>query len=196
MSEPSPITRYLLDLSIDGGDRAEATGQLFPIVYEELRRMAGRILAGERKDHTLQPTALVHEAYMKLVDQNSVEWQDRAHFLGIASRAMRQILVDHARSRAAAKRGGDWQRVTMDEARDLGVDSDFEILALHEAIEKLSVEDERVGKVAELRLFGGMTVKETSHVLGVSPRTVDDDWAIARMWLSREIKDSPGDTAS
>ena len=146
----------------------------------------------ERVDHTLQPTALVHEVYIKLVDQPLADWEDRAHFIGIATRAMRQILVDHARGRAAAKRGGGWHRVTLDESI-LGGRSEFEMLAIDEALTNLTQLDERAARVAELRMIGGLSVKETAHVLGVSPRTVDNDWAMARMWLSRALREGdPG----
>jgi RNA polymerase sigma factor (TIGR02999 family) len=187
MDARKSVTRFLEVLRDEGVAPAEATDQVFSLVYDELRRLAERILRSERRGHTLQPTALVNEAYLKLVEQRTVEWRDRAHFLGIAARAMRQILVDHARRRSAAKRGGGWQQVTLDDAVAVGADAEVELLALDDALEKLAANDERVAQVAEMRLFGGLTVKETAHVLGVSPRTVDDDWAVARMWLTREL---------
>jgi RNA polymerase sigma factor (TIGR02999 family) len=187
MDARESVTRFLEGLRQEGIAPAEATDQVFSLVYDELRRLAERILRSERPGHTLQPTALVNEAYLKLVEHSTVEWKDRAHFLGIAARAMRQILVDHARRRSAAKRGGGWQQVTLDDAVAVGGQAEVELLALDDALEKLAANDQRVARVAELRLFGGLTVKETAHVLEVSPRTVDDDWAVARMWLSREI---------
>lgn len=185
----SEVTRILIDLCANPKD-TEGTGRLLELVYEELREIAARIMRNERSGHTLQPTALVHEVYVKLVDQENLQWNDRAHFLSIAARAMRQILVDHARSHGAVKRGGNLQRVTMEEAMAKEIGSHFEMLALNDALDKLAAEDERAGRVAELRLFGGLTVKETAHVLDVSPRTVDDDWQMCRMWLSRELSDA------
>jgi RNA polymerase sigma factor (TIGR02999 family) len=189
MSRPSPsqVTRFLRSLRDENADKSAVTEQLLALVYDELRQIAARIMSRERANHTLQPTALVHEVYLKLVDQKTVEWNDRAHFLGIAARAMRQILVDHARGKGAAKRGHGWQQVTLNEELTPVAQSEIELLDLDDALDKLSAQDERAARVAELRLFGGMTVKETAHVLGVSRRTVDDDWAMARLWLSREM---------
>ena len=188
-SAPSEITRILVDLRVERAGSAEVTGRLLELVYDELRAMAAGFLRSERAGHTLQPTALVHEAFLKLVDQDRVEWQGRAHFFGIAAQAMRRILVDHARRRASAKRGGGWQRVTIDEALQLPATPEVEILELDEALEKLAVEDERAAKVVELKVFAGMTRDEIAHVVGVSPRTVDDDWALAKMWLRRELEE-------
>ena len=196
MPQPSrsEATRLLKGLSVEGTgsrEKAAAVEELLALAYDELRRVASRIMARERAGHTLQPTALVHEAYLKLVDQTSLRWNDRAHFLGIAARAMRQILVDHARRSGAVKRGGEMTRVTLDEsvAPDVspGASSDLDLLDLNQALERLAVEDDRAARVAELRLFGGLSVKEAAHVLGVSVRTVGGDWAMARLWLSREI---------
>jgi RNA polymerase sigma factor (TIGR02999 family) len=143
----------------------------------------------ERPDHTLQPTALVHEAYCRLVDQTRIEWQNRAHFFGIAARAMRQILIDRARKRAAVKRGGDLQRVTLDERLGIGVDPDIEIFELDNAMNQLARMDERMARVVELRIFGGMNVKEIAHVFGVTRRTIQNDWKVARMWLIHELSE-------
>ena len=192
MPQPSPseVTRILQGLSADGASgpgSSSVSERLFVLVYDELRGIASRIMSRERAGHTLQPTALVNEAYLKLVDQSVLRWNDRAHFVSIAARAMRRILVDHARRRGADKRGGEWQRVTLDEQVALDPGADVELLDLDLALEKLAGLDARAAQVAELRLFGGMSVPETAHVLGVSPRTVDGDWAMARMWLSREI---------
>ena len=140
----------------------------------------------ERPGHTLQPTALVAEAFLRLVDETQVQWQDRAHFLGIAARVMRQILVDHARRRAAVKRGHELRRVTFDENLGHGSNQSFELLALHEALDRLAALDPRGARVVELRVFGGLTIDEIARLLDVSKRTVDNDWVVARMWLARE----------
>jgi len=163
--------------------------RLLDLLYGELRRTAGRLMARERVEHTLQPTALVHEAWLRLVDQDAVAWTDRAHFLGIAARCMRQVLVDHARGRAAAKRGGGWGQVTLDEGLLAGGGNELELLALDEALGRLAALDARAARVAESRIFGGMTIEEIAHDLGVSRRTVDGDWATARLWLTRELED-------
>jgi RNA polymerase sigma factor (TIGR02999 family) len=142
----------------------------------------------ERPGHTLQPTELVHEAWFKLVDQTRVAWSDRVHFLNIAGRAMRQVLVDHARRHAALKRAAGVQRVTFDDEAGHGAAATFEILALHEALDRFSALDPRGAQIVEARVFGGMTVEEVAHVLGVSTRTVELDWTVARRWLARELK--------
>ncbi|MFO7610145.1 MAG: ECF-type sigma factor [Candidatus Krumholzibacteriia bacterium] len=161
--------------------------RLLELLYAELRRTAGRLMARERVEHTLQPTALVHEAWLRLVDQDTVAWTDRAHFLGIAARCMRQVLVDHARGRAAAKRGGGWGQVTLDEGLLAGESHVLELLALDDALAKLARLDARAAQVAERRIFGGMTIEEIAHDLDVSRRTIDGDWATARLWLTREL---------
>jgi RNA polymerase sigma factor (TIGR02999 family) len=144
----------------------------------------------ERAGHTLQPTELVHSAWFKLVDQKQVAWTDRVHFLNIAGRAMRQVLVDHARRHAALKRAAEQQRITFDDEAGHGAAATFEVLALHEALEKFSRLDSRAAQIVEARVFGGMTVEEVAHVLGVSTRTVELDWTVARRWLARELKGS------
>ena len=141
----------------------------------------------ERANHTLQPTALVHEAYLKLVGDPGARWESRAHFFGAAARAMRQILVDHARRHHAHKRGGELDRVTLDEEIADSNARSFEILALNDALEKLAAKDPRMARVVELRIFGGLVSKEVAHVLGFSKRTVDEDWKMAKMWLAREL---------
>jgi RNA polymerase sigma factor (TIGR02999 family) len=162
--------------------------QLIDLVYEELRRVAGAQLRGERGDHTLQPTALVNEAYMRIVDQTRVQWQNRAHFFAVASRLMRRILVDHARRRTAAKRGGGVAPVRIESA-DPGVEGpDVDLVALDAAMERLSEQDERMTKVVELRYFAGLSVVETAEALGVSPATVKREWTTARAWLHRELR--------
>jgi len=187
MPAPSEITRLLLELPPDGLGNASVSGPLLEAVYPELRRLAGSLMRRERADHTLQATALVHEAYLKLVDQDRCDWKDRAHFLGIAARAMRQILVDHARGRAAQKRGGGWRRVTLDTASGGGDAGAFELVALDDALRRFAEIDPRAARGVELRVFGGMTVAEIAHIQGVSRRTVDSDWAMARLWLAREL---------
>jgi len=161
---------------------------LLPLVYEELHRIAGRAIRKERSDHTLQPTALVHEAYVRLVKSDGVAWQDRAHFLGVAAYVMRQVLVDHARKTQALRRGGGAQRVTFSEGGLGHPDQGLGLLDLHQAMERFAAVDERAAKVAELRLFAGATVAEVAEAMSLSKRTVDMDWAAARMWLSRELK--------
>ena len=162
------------------------TRQLFALVYEELRSAADRLMNRERPEHTLQATALVHEAYLKLVGSNTPRWEDRAHFFGSASRAMRQILVDHARARSTDKRGGDWARVTLSEEL-VSAEESVDILALDEALTELEKLDSRAAKVAELRLIAGLTVAEIAETLEVSKRTVNGDWTMARMWLARTL---------
>ncbi len=187
-AEPTEVTLLLLRM---GGSRQPEDREwerLLERVYAELRRVAGSLMSRERRGHTLQPTALVHEAFVRLVNQDSVQWSGRAHFLAVAARCMRNVLVDHARARNADKRGGGRHAVTLDDGLFGGDDREFETLLLHDAIDKLASLDERAARVAEMRLFGGMTVKETAHALGVSLRTVDGDWATARLWLSRELQ--------
>jgi RNA polymerase sigma factor (TIGR02999 family) len=145
----------------------------------------------ERREHTLQPTALVHEAYLRLVDQTRVAWEDRGHFFGIAARVMRQVLVDHARRRRAARRGGDALRITLAPDAGLGPGPATDVLELHELLDALAALDPRGARVVELRVFGGLTTAETAELLGVSKRTVDDDWAVAKMWLGRRLS-KPG----
>jgi RNA polymerase sigma factor (TIGR02999 family) len=169
------------------GDRA-ALDVLAPLVEQELHHIAARYMAGERDEHVLQPTALVNEAYLRLVDWKNVRWQNRAHFFGVAAQLMRRVLVDFARSRRRAKRGGDEVRVTLTEAGDLPSRSrDADLEALDEALKRLEVLDPRQGRVVELRFFGGLSLEETAHVLGVSVGTVRRDWSLARAWLYREL---------
>ena len=173
--------------SLRHGDEA-GLERILPIVYGELQNIARRQMAKEKAGHTLQPTALVHEAYLRLVNASAVPWENRAHFFAVAARAMRQVLVDHARRRDAHKRGGDQQRVSLSE--DMAAEwaqSDFDLLDLHEALEKLSVVDAQLGRLVELRFFGGLTLDETAAVLGISRRKVAKDWSFARVWLAREL---------
>jgi RNA polymerase sigma factor (TIGR02999 family) len=163
--------------------------RLFPLVYEELRRVAHRARAGERVDETLGTTGLVHEAYLKLVDQTRVDFQDRGHFYGVAARAMRRILVDQARRRSAAKRGGGRRRIALELVESsLGAEDRADALtALDEALVRLSALDARLGQVVECRFFGGLTEEETAEVVGVDPRTIRRDWVKAKGWLYREL---------
>jgi RNA polymerase sigma factor (TIGR02999 family) len=167
------------------GDK-QALQELMPLVYNELHRVAHRYLRAERSDHTLQSTALVHEAYLRLVDQSPAQTQDRAHFVAIAARIMRQILVDYARQRRAAKRGPDC-KVEFDENLDLPKKQAVDVLALDDALTQLSRRDAQQGKIVELRFFGGLTVEETAEALDVSAATVKRDWVMARAWLVREM---------
>jgi RNA polymerase sigma factor (TIGR02999 family) len=186
-ASPEGVTHLLIALRAGGEGRERVTGQVVEALYPELRRLAARLMRRERDGHTLQPTAVVHEAFVRLVNQRTVDWQDRAHFLGIAARVMRQVLIEHARRRGAAKRGADPDRVTLDEALVVGEDPVLGMLALDEVLTRLSAVDPRGAEVAELRIFGGLTVQETAQALGVSVRTVHTDWAMARLWLAREL---------
>jgi RNA polymerase sigma factor (TIGR02999 family) len=174
----------LLDWS--RGDQ-EALNRLIPIVYGELRLRAARYLRRERPGHTLQTTALIHEAYLRLVEQRQVRWQNRAHFFAIASQLMRRILVDHARQRDAAKRGGPDLRLTLDEAMAVSDGRDVNLLVLDEALTRLAEIDSRQSRVVELRYFSGLSIEETAEVLDVSPATVKLDWSMAKAWLRREM---------
>ena len=178
------VTQILHDWS--GGDRA-APERLMPLVYDELWRLARSFLARERGGHTLQPTALVHEAYVRLVDQTRVSWQNRSHFYGIASSMMRRVLIDHARAHVAEKRGGAAVRLSVDDV-DIPVEQRASgLLALDEALSRLAQFDERKSKVVEMRFFGGMSDEEIAEALGVTTRTVLRDWKTARLWLFREL---------
>jgi RNA polymerase sigma factor (TIGR02999 family) len=180
-------TLILQNLTALEGDHRDATDRLFALVYDELRHIAAKLMARERPDHTLQPTALVNEAYLKLIDQTRVSWRDRAHFLRIAARAMRQILVDHARARRREKRGGGMTRVTLDDAMGDVKDPALDVIELDDALSRLSNADDRAARVVELRVFGGMNTDEIAHVLEVSRRTIYSDWDVARAWLTREL---------
>ena len=168
------------------GDAA-ALNQLLPLIYAELRRIAARQLRSERVNHTLQPTALVHEVYLRLVDQRRVAWQDRAHFLGVAAQTMRRILVDHARRHGARKRGDGVQCVSIDDAAEIAAAGDMPLLAFDRALVRLESLDPGLARVVELRAFGGLTIEEAAHVLNVSPSTAKRDWRTAKAWLNREL---------
>ena len=176
---------HLLNEWNDGDEGA--LDRLTPLVYEELRRQAARYLRRERPGHTLQTTALLHEAFLRLVDARGVSWQGRAHFFAIAANLMRRVLVEHARRRAADKRGGSDERVPLDEALAVAEAADLDLLAIDVALDKLEAVDERQARVVELRFFTGLSVEETAEALGVSEKTVKRDWNVARAWLRREI---------
>ncbi len=184
MVPPRDVTALLGDWS--RGDRT-ALNELLPLVYAELRRVARRQLRKERADHTLQPTALVHEVFIRLVDQRRVDWQNRAHFFGVAANVMRRILVDHARRHVARKRGEGVRCVSIDEARDVAAVNELPVLALDHALGRLEAVDAELARIVELRAFGGLTIEEAAHVLGVSPSTAKRDWRTAKAWLNREL---------
>jgi RNA polymerase sigma factor (TIGR02999 family) len=168
------------------GDPA-ALQDLTPLVYDELRRLAARQFRRERRGHTLQTTALAHEAYLRLIDQSRVRWQDREHFFAVAAQTIRRILVDHARSTKSQKRGGGRGKVTIDESLGLSVSTDVDLVALDDALESLSRLDPQQGRIVELRYFGGLTIEGTATVLSISTSTVTREWALARAWLRREL---------
>lgn len=186
------VTEILREWS--GGDRA-APERLMPLVYEELKRQAYRYLSRERSSHTLQPTALVHEAYIKLIDQTRVSWQNRAHFYGVASTVMRRVLIDHARAHASEKRGSGSIRLSLDDIHVPVEERAASLLALDEALQQLAEFDERKAKIVEMRFFAGLTDEEIAEVLGVSTRTVTRDWRNARIWLFRELGGSANEAA-
>lgn len=184
------ITRLLLAWS--NGDR-EALDRLAPLVYNELRRLAKSYMRKERAGHTLQTTALIHEAYLRLIDAGQVEWRNRAHFFGVAARAMRQILVEMARERGCQKRGGGAQQVALDEAMTIDAGLDEDLVSLDEALGALAQFDARKAQVVEMRFFGGLTEEEIAAALGVSPETVRRDWRLARSWLRRKLSEEQYD---
>jgi RNA polymerase sigma factor (TIGR02999 family) len=179
------VTRLLQRWSAGDSQAREA---LLPLVYGELRRLAGSYMRRERPDHTLQATALVHEAYLRLVDQKSVSWRNRAHFYGIAAQEMRRILTDHARARLTEKRGAGAQKLSLDEALTVATERDAGLLALDEALLTLEALDTQQVRVVELRYFAGLTVDEAAEVLQISPATVDRKWSSAKAWLYRELR--------
>jgi len=184
MVSPRDVTALLGEWS--RGDRT-ALNQLLPLVYAELRRVAARQLRSERADHTLQPTALVNEVYIRLVDQRQVDWHSRAHFFGVAAQIMRRILVDHARRHAASKRGDGVRCVSIDEAMDVAASNEMPVLSLNEALDRLETVDPELARIVELRAFGGLTIEEAAHVLSVSASTAKRDWRTAKAWLNREL---------
>ncbi|MBA4123817.1 MAG: sigma-70 family RNA polymerase sigma factor [Acidobacteria bacterium] len=185
VNKSKEITRMLQEWS---GGKQEALDALLPLVYAELHRQASRYLRRERPDHTLQTTALIHEAYMKLVDQREVNWQNRTHFFGIAAQMMRRILVDYARQRHRAKRGGIAEDLPLEEAAlVVSEERSVDLVALDEALTRLAEFDERQARIVELRYFSGLTIEETAEVLRISPATVKSDWNVAKAWLRHEI---------
>jgi RNA polymerase sigma factor (TIGR02999 family) len=188
---PSTSTANVTQLLIrwSNGDQ-QALEQLMPLVYGELRRLAARYLRRERPGHTLQSTALVHEAWMKLIDQRSVQWQNRAHFFGVAAQMIRRILVDYARSRHAAKRGAHACKLSLDEAVEVPRQRDVDLIALDDALDGLAKIDPQQGRIVELRFFAGLSIEETAEVLHVSPATVKREWVSAKAWLYREMAGS------
>jgi RNA polymerase sigma factor (TIGR02999 family) len=186
------ITERLIAWS--SGDVA-ALDDVIRAVYQELRQMADRYLRKERSEHTLQPTALVHEAYLRLIDQTQVSWQNRAHFFGVAAQMMRRILIDHAKNKHREKRGGAATPLPLDEALDMSQGRAYELVALDDALKSLAAIDERKSRVVELRFFGGLSVEETADVLQVSPQTVLRDWKLAKAWLYNEINNETHDSA-
>ena len=181
---PQEVTQRLIDWN--NGDEQALTDLMF-LIYQDLRQVAFYHLGRERAEHTLQPTALVHEVYLRLIRQKGVRWQNRAHFLATASQIMRRILVDYARARGFAKRGGGAQRLPLDNATDIPHERAAELIALDDALNALAKLNERESKVVELRFFGGLSIEETAEALGVSPGTVMRDWTFAKAWLKREL---------
>jgi RNA polymerase sigma factor (TIGR02999 family) len=183
-SSPGEITLLLAKMK---NGNAEAASQLMPLVYDELRHLAAYYMRQERSDHTLQPTALVHEVFLRLVAQQPLDWQSRAHFFAVAAKAMRRILVDHARKHSAEKRGGEHRRVPLDENLVHPTCAIEELISLDEALDRLATWDPQQCRIVELRYFAGLTVEETASVLGIGARTVKRDWNVARAWLRGEV---------
>ena len=184
------VTEVVRELAREGAERPATAEKLFPVVYDELRRLARGYMSREPSGHTLQPTALVHEAYLKLVDQTRADWKGKTHFFAVGARVMRRLLVDHARERGAEKRGAGWQRVTLSgvSGGDPGEGmAPEQLLDLNAALDRLAALDEREARVVTLRYFGGLTVEQVAEVLGVSRRTVDNDWRHAQAWLKHEL---------
>ena len=181
---PEDVTRLLV--AWGNGDEA-ARDELMPLVYDELRRLAHRYMGRERLGHTLQTSGLVNEAYLRIIDQSQVHWQNRAHFFGIAAQMMRRILVDYARTRGYAKRGGGALQVSLDEAMIVSEERSAEVVALDDALKALAEFDERKSQIVELRFFGGLSIDETAEVLKVSPGTVMRDWTLAKAWLRKQM---------
>lgn len=186
------VTQLLLDWG--NGDKA-ALDKLVPVVYQELRRLAAYYMRRERPGHTLQTSALVNEAYMRLVDYSQMRWQSRAHFFAVAAQAMRRILVEHARKRHFAKRGGGAVKVSFDEAAIVSQEQAADLVALDDALTSLEAMDERKARIVELRYIGGLNIEETAEVLAISPATVQREWRAAKAWLYREIQKGAGDEA-
>jgi RNA polymerase sigma factor (TIGR02999 family) len=190
MSELERATNTnLLQRAIENEDAASE--KLAELLYDELRKMAASQLSREPKNHTLNPTALAHEAFVRLIDQNRVQWRGRTHFLAVGAQAMRRILVDHARRKQRAKRGGDWRRVSLPEHLTLSLNDSDDVLAVHEALQQLADLDARQARIVELRFFGGLTAAEAADHLGLSKPTVDREWRAARAWLRERLSEGP-----
>ena len=187
--QPKDVTTLLMEWS---GGNSQAFNELMPMVYDQLRQLAARELRRERPNHTLHSTALVHEAYLKLIDQRRVQWKDREHFFAVASQAIRRILVTYARSRHASKRGGGATMLAFDESIALPDRKDVDLVALDDALESLSRLDAQQGRIIELRFFGGLSIDGTARTMGISTSTVARDWNVARAWLFRELSRSAG----
>jgi RNA polymerase sigma factor (TIGR02999 family) len=188
-ASPQGVTQLL---KAWGNGEQEALEQLIPLIYSELHRLAHRYMERERNAHTLQSTALVHEAYERLIDLKEVSWQNRAHFFGVSARLMRRVLVDYARSRRYSKRGGEWRQVPLNEAVAVFRDRRTDVVALDDALRTLAGIDPRKSRVVEMRFFGGLSIRETAEVLNVSPETVLRDWRLAKVWLLRELSQVKG----
>ena len=189
MSESQEVTMLLSALT-KGEDGAAS--KLMPVVYAELRRLAGSYMRRERSDHTLQATALVHEAYLKLIEQRAVNWQSRAHFFGVAAQLMRRILIDYARGHTRDKRGGEQKKVSLDEVLLFSEQQSDKLLAVDDSLNLLAKMDPRQARVVELRFFAGLSVEEAAEALGVSPKTVKRDWSVAKAWLYADLKERYG----
>ncbi len=182
-----PITQLLQELRGGGRDTLD---EILPLVYDELRRLANSYLNRERDNHTLQPTALVHEAYLRLIGQKEIEWQNRAHFFGISARLMREILIEYARGRNRQKRGGEFKtQIALDEAVSFGRETQLDVVAVDEALSKLEKLDERQARIVEMKFFGGLTVEEIGEVLDISPATVKREWSTAKLLLYKMLED-------
>ena len=190
MADSQTNTHQVTQLLVAWGDGNKAAlDQLIPLVYDELRRLARHYMRREREGHTLQTTALVNEAYLRLINQDRANWQNRAHFFGVAAQLMRRILVDHARTRLRAKREGAAQKVSLDEAALVATEQGPDLLAIHEALEKLEAMNPRMGRIVELRFFGGLSIEEAAEVLKIAPGTVMKDWTLAKAFLHQAISD-------
>lgn len=188
-AQQGEATRLLRAFTPDPHGRAMEGERLWELVYDTLRGLAATLLSAERDDHTLQPTALANEAYLKLIDQQRASWQDRAHFMAIAAQAMRRILVDHARAQQRAKRGGAWERVELDSDLEVEQGADLDPVAVHEALERLHTVSERQARIAELRFFAGLSMEEVAQVLGAPLRTAEREWRFGKAWLARALRE-------
>lgn len=182
---PNEEVTVLLDRLSNGDETAPE--ELLPLVYDDMRRLARAYFAGERSDHTLQPTALVHEAYIRLVNWENVDWQNRAHFFAVAAQVMRKILIDHARYKKAQKREGAAQKILLDEAVSFSNEKELDLVKLDEALQALKILDERQARIVELRFFGGLSIPETAYILKTSETTVKREWTFAKAWFQREL---------